>query len=161
MDVLFENRYTFDRPLMVEYIGFLLAPQRKIGGAIAALALLMTVLNWGRGMGYFFGACTLILLGALLLQGPMVLNRLEKVNAALHGGESVETFYQLTEEGIHLTEGETTVNIKYAQITSLHETPHLYLLVMGGQNAVMLKKDGFTVGDASELMAFVKRKTKL
>lgn len=158
MEPVFENRYIFERSLMKEYINQLLRSQRIFGAVCAVLALGMGLLNRGKFFGAFFLACFLILVLALLIQGPMALNRLDKANRALHNGAQVETVYRLGEKQISLTEGDTAITIQYAQITSIRETKSLYLLMMGGQNAVMLKKDGFTLGNPAELEEFLKER---
>lgn len=60
--------------------------------------------------------------------------------------------------GLSISAGEQTKAIPYSDMTAIFETKHLWLLLYGAEQAVLLQKKDLTAGDVAEFLPYLREK---
>lgn len=161
MEIQYENRYTANKKMFLSFAKGASFTQRffhifaVIGIVICALALLyLLIFLPGKWETAFSPAVSLILCVMLLFFPQLTAQVLYKNALRVHDGVIPETKVEFGDQ-ITMAEGTLSVSFKYSQVTKLRQTDHLYFLMLGKENAIMLSKDDFTIGDAAGFQAFI------
>ena len=160
MGVQFKNKTVITEEVLTEFIqGTFKIYEKKIrviaiGGitlpsiilASAGEYLPFTLLTAGFGVFLFFK-------GYLFKKKKNIKNYF-----GLHG-DSPEATYEFYHDRIENSVGKSHLSLNYEQVTNFIETKHLYILMIERQG-LMIKKNGFTIGNAHELKSFLMSKCK-
>ncbi|MBD5149122.1 MAG: YcxB family protein [Oscillibacter sp.] len=60
--------------------------------------------------------------------------------------------------GLSISAGEQAETVSYGDMTAIFETERLWLLLYGGEQAVLLQKKDLTTGDAAEFLPYLREK---
>lgn len=159
----YENRYVLSDQMMSDYIRKVLCRDIRLAGTVLSLvSAVMLVLTLAEGsyvLAAVFGVCLLIVAPASLLTPFLTLQQMRDASEKLHGGRICETVIRFGED-IVMEEGTVSIRIAYEQIKRIVELPSVCVLAMGKHNAVLVKPDGFSVGQYEGFLAFIREKTK-
>ena len=79
---------------------------------------------------------------------------------AIHNGVHTESIVRFGEDVITLEEGKIFMEFDYNQIKKIHDLKKLYVLMIGKQNGIIVRKDSFSVGTFHKFKQFIERKCK-
>ncbi|SET59066.1 YcxB-like protein [Natronincola peptidivorans] len=155
MSVLLENKTVIKEDVLTEFIQetFKIYEKKIRIIAIGGIALPSIILA---SMGDFlpFTILTAIFGVFLFFKGHLFKkNKIIKNFYGLHG-DSPQATYTFYEDKLKSTVGQSNLSINYEQITNLLETKNLYIVMIERQG-LMIKKDGFTVGNEHEFKSFL------
>lgn len=68
-----------------------------------------------------------------------------KNTLAIHNGIIPESIFRFGENTITFEEGKTFMEFDYSQIKRIYELKKLYVLMIGKQNGIIIRKDSFSV----------------
>ncbi len=151
---MFENRYTISKSLLREYVCF--AMQRNLllfGLCVSILGFVSSLYDYEA----VIAVVTLICLISTLLTPVLCVRQLMDMSKRLNGGNIVPTVVRFG-DNIVMDEGKIHLEFDYSQITKIRETKHLYALMLGKNNAILVIKNGFTIGTAEEFQTFIRTK---
>ncbi len=170
MEPLFENRYVCERNVcerkhLTEYVNKGLAGRsRRICLILAILfaALLIFLiahpdLYAGFALYVVLSLFTVLLLCFYLFYPRLLVNLLMKENFQIHGDHQPETVI-LFGDKITMEEGSYKKTIEYHQVYRIFDLPHLYVLMFGKTNGMLVEKDSFTIGDFPSFHGFIAKK---
>lgn len=161
MEIFFENQYLPDRKVYKEYIYKILYRNLYLCSLIlipiSAVMIVFTILQKDYTFATLFAVCGIIILNVMLLACPMTLKQLINQYNRLHNGKKPKSIFRFSDE-IKISEGAVSLSISYEQITDAKELRYSYVLLFGKRNAVILKKDAFTIGSLPELKVFLKER---
>lgn len=60
--------------------------------------------------------------------------------------------------GLSISAGAQTKTVPYGEMTAIYETERIWLLLYGGEQAVLLQKKDLTAGDAAEFLPYLRDK---
>ena len=83
-----------------------------------------------------------------------------KNTLAIHNGIIPESIFRFGEEIVTLEEGKVFMEFDYSQIKRIYELKKLYVMMIGKQNGIILRKDSFSVGTFHKFKDFIERKCK-
>lgn len=83
-----------------------------------------------------------------------------KNTLAVHNGVHTESIFRFGEEVITLEEGKIFIEFDYSQIKKIYELKKLYILMIGKQNGIIVRKDSFSVGTFHKFKEFIERKCR-
>lgn len=160
----FENRYDLTDEMIKEYVSRVLCKKTCIAGlliSLAALALCRYSYYEGSSIGAgLYGGVFLIAFLASLLYEPLTYRQMKKAELQLHNGKKCETIVSFADK-VRMTEGAISMEFEYAQIAELYLLPRVIVLVLGKNQAILLKPDGFTKGSMEAFLPFIRERCKL
>lgn len=158
----YENRYVISDQMMADYIRKVLCRNIRLTGLVfspvSAVALAFTLVDGMYILAGVFGVCLVIMVAVPLLTPPLTLRQMRDASEKLHGGKTCETVIRFGED-IVMEEGTVNMRIAYEQITRIVELPSVCVLIMGKNNAVLVKPDGFVTGRYEDFLVFIREKT--
>ena len=83
-----------------------------------------------------------------------------KNTLAVHNGVHPESIFRFGEDIITLEEGKIFMEFDYNQIKKIYELKKLYVLMIGKQNGIIVRKDSFSVGTFHKFKEFIERKCR-
>lgn len=162
MDIKFENRYYATKEMLSEYVHKVLYKKIKIKGSIfAVISFIMfwvTLLDDQYILSALFGFCSFMILAVIVISPKQSVKQAEESNTRLHNGKNVETVI-LFGDNISFTEGPLSLVIEYSQIQKIYSLKHSYVLMLGKNNAIMVKPSNFTIGTFEEFRKYIELKT--
>ncbi len=161
MEVLFENRYTVSRRMLLSFARGASFSQRFffrfsiVGMGICLLAIAYCLVFLPGDWDAILSPAVSFLLCAMLFFFPNLTARILYRNTIrLHGGTVPETVIRFSDE-ITMEEGTLSVRFGYRQVTKIRETKLLYVLMLGKDSGIILDKSGFSVGDLAAFRSFI------
>jgi hypothetical protein len=161
MEPLFENKLVLTKEVYFQFINRALRLTLRlflfVGLALLAFSLISMILTTPSGI--FIG---LIVFGAILIflalsNARLSANRIYKQQLAVHGHEPENSvLFSDIIRGIGANKAESIY--QYSQIAKIYETRDLIILMMSKSVALLLKKDGFTIGSYEGFKTFIKEK---
>lgn len=164
MEILFENRYFVTKDVFAEFLkGTVLKKTRVLSLVLMVMdfIIIYIVIKEKKSYGELIGFCLIFLLAVALyflhirIGKNMYNNTLE-----FHTGKLKESILRFGEEAIMLEEGKTFMEFEYSQIKKIYELKKLYVLMLGKQNGIVLRKDSFSVGTIYKFRDFIKEKCR-
>lgn len=83
-----------------------------------------------------------------------------KNTLAVHNGIIPESIFRFGEDTITLEEGKVFMEFNYNQIRRIYELKKLYVMMIGKQNGIIIRKDSFSVGTFHKFKEFIERKCR-
>jgi len=83
-----------------------------------------------------------------------------KNTLAVHNGIIPESIFSFGEDIVTLKEGKVFMEFDYSQIKRIYELKKLYVLMIGKQNGIIVRKDSFSVGTFHKFKEFIEKKCK-
>ncbi len=164
MEILFENRYTVNRKMLLSFARGASFSQRLffrfsiVGMVICLLAIAYCLIFLPGDWNSMVSPAVSFLLCAMLFFFPnLTAQVLYRNTLRLHGGSIPETVVQFGDQ-ISMTEGTLSVSFQYRQVTKIRETNRLFVLMLGKDNGIILDKDGFSIGDFRTFYSFILEK---
>lgn len=155
----FENKYIADEQMISEYVRRVLCRNTVIVSFL--MVCVAGVLSWftfSRSY-YVYGALFAVLAVAMLVFGlrlvPSTIKKYmqsDKLNEAQK--YSVVRFYDYT---FSMEEGTFSMDFDYRRVYRVYDLKYSYVLMFTKGNGVMLKKDGFTIGNFDSFKPFIQQ----
>lgn len=158
MVVLFENKYCLDKESLTEYVKDVHCKYSRISCYIfLAISLFYTYLSFtSKNIRMIVITMLLYIISLRLISYHLVyIKSMEKSSRALHNGNIPETNIQFTEDNTTLKEGKILIELEYDQIKTIKEYKNIYVLMIGEKNALLLKKDSFTIETFDDFKKFI------
>lgn len=157
-NLLFENTYFASQELLKIYSKQILAnrfqKQFYILSAIFLLLLIVSLVTKDQIAAGLTGGLLLISLIATFAVPYLMFKQILNMQKKLHNGKTPETLVQIGEQ-VRLKEGKCDITFDYQQITEIYFLPKIYVLMFGKSNGVMMKSDGFTLGNSEDFRKFI------
>ncbi|MCD7980029.1 MAG: YcxB family protein [Fusobacterium sp.] len=136
---------------------------RIYGAILAVVCFYITYLNIARGKNSFeiFVFVVMFLFSiAMYFLHLKISKDMMKNTLAIHNGIIPESIFRFGENTITFEEGKTFMEFDYSQIKRIYELKKLYVLMIGKQNGIIIRKDSFSVGTFHKFKEFIGRKCK-
>ncbi len=162
MDILFKNTTKYTKDL---YLSFLYFHNEKFGIKYHLFSLLVII---------FFISCIILQLSNLLFVPAITLTIFlvgfvvyrysffnSKVSKELKSSkiaDSKEITFCFYDNRIEIFTGNTALSVKYNQIYKIFDMPDLFYIYIGKQCALLVSKNGFTIGNALDFSDFLRKK---
>lgn len=164
MDILFENKYYFDKKSLIEYVKNVSCKfQRILGFLFLAFSFFYVYLSFKYKdlilIGITGALCVISLL--LIFFHLIYIKKMEKNILIVHNGIIPESNIQFTEDNITIKEGKTLMEFEYSQIKNIKEYNSIYALMLGKRNGILVRKDSFTIGTFEEFKKFIAEKSNI
>lgn len=164
MNLKFENRYFASDEMLSEYVRKVLCKNVTSFGVIvfvwALIMLMITLYDRDYTYAAIFGTSLFILFPVILLTPFLTLRQLKESSRRIHNGKKYESIIQFGDK-ITLLEGTFSLTLEYAQILKIYALKHSYILMFGKSNAILLRRDGFTIGSFEEFVPFIQSTCRL
>lgn len=168
MNILFENKYYFDKKSLIEYVKNVPCKNTRI------LGFFFLIISFFYGYFAFkysrfsfiyqrliiavISLLIFIISLRLIFYYLIYLKKMEKNILIIHNGIIPESNIQFTEDNITIKEGKTLMEFEYNQIKNIKEYKSIYALMLGKRNGILLRKDHFTIGTFEEFKKFINNK---
>lgn len=164
MDILFENKYYFNKKNLIEYAKDIPCKYiRILGYFFLIISLLYFHLSFKSKNLIITGVAVLLCIISLRLifYHLVYINTMEKTSLTLHNGVVAESIFQFTENDITLKEGKILMEFEYNQIKKIKEYKSTYVLMIGKNNGILLEKNNFTIGNFEDFKKFIAEKSNI
>ena len=160
----FESRYRLLPSMSREYAKHVFCKSTRILGGIimlvSAAALIISV-AWA---GYRLSDTTIFILcftGGLLINNYYFLISLVVERQAKKRGRKQQPEYAIYfGNNIRMEDGKRSTTVDYQNISKFYNLPTLYVLEIGKDQAFLVPKDSFVIGESADFEAFIKEKMK-
>lgn len=157
MEPQYKNTYQPSEALFLEYAKALRAKWKNV---LALLAMVLFGVNLVISLvgGYYSYALVAVIgLAAcgLLLATPLLRAKSLLSTAVELGGGRLQPSTLVFDDAMHLQEGEFTMDFAYADISNVKQSEHLFILMLGPHDTLMVHKQGFTLGDPDKFYEFL------
>lgn len=159
----FENSYYMTDDMTKEYVNAILCRKiRILGSAVSAASILMCIFvavtsQNPIGLG-IYGTCFVVSFAAMFLSPPLMRRELKETERRLHNGKKCQTTVTFYDDSIQMSEGTVSMTFTYDQIQKVRRLKQSIVLMIGKNNAILLKPDGFKTGNEDEFLSFIERK---
>lgn len=136
---------------------------RVCGAILAIICFCIAYLNIARRRGSFEILVFVVMFFfsiAIYFIHMKVSRDMMRNTLAVHNGVHAESIFRFGEDTITLEEGKIFMEFDYNQIKKIHELKKLYVLMIGKQNGIIVRKDSFSVGTFHKFKKFIERKCK-
>lgn len=166
MEVKFENKTTITKEILAEFSkkAFKIY-NKKYRMFVLLISVLCIILSFtaiaADGFSWFFIFMLLALIFFLFMYFKGYIFKLNQNYKNFNGlyGTLPEFIYRFYDEKIEASASRANLSIDYSQITKFSETENLYILMIEKQG-IILKKNGFTIGDFNNFKVFMEEKYK-
>lgn len=157
--IYFENRFDYTAKLLRPVYWEMMAWRRYLYAAWLLLALtgLFTLQTTSGDIPALLLILLFISVAGMSL--PILQAKAAERNfRKLMNGETPETIVYYTDTEIIGHEARNEYHYQYSQIRRVHSTRHLWLLMIDRRIALIVRKEGFTAGCATDFPAFIRSK---
>lgn len=159
-DLKFQNQYHTDKEVTKEYAKYVFCKSTRILGIvlmiISAIAFVLSL-----KAGYKMSESALFILcfvGGLLIYGYyIIIVKVVDHSAKKKEQEQPECIVRFGNK-ILMEQGKLQKEYEYKQVRKFYNLPHIYALIIGKNQAVLVKKGGFTKGKEEEFEKFIKER---
>lgn len=163
MEILFENRYNETPEMTEEYIKKILCKKIKnlaiIVMLFSALMLITSLINHRYLLVIIYSILFILSLTVTLFIEKLMRHQFYNNIQNIHGDIRPETILRFS-NNINITEGKYSLNIEYSEIKKVQNLKYSYALILGTQQALLIKKDAFSIGDFESFQEFITSKIK-
>lgn len=164
IELLFENRYYVTKNIFSEFLKSIVLKRLRICGVIlAVVCLYIAYLNIMRERNTFEILVFIVMFFfsiAIYFLHFKVSKDMMKNTLAVHNGIIPESIFRFGEDTITLEEGKVFMEFNYNQIRRIYELKKLYVMMIGKQNGIIIRKDSFSVGTFHKFKEFIERKCR-
>ncbi|MDO5712818.1 MAG: YcxB family protein [Tissierellia bacterium] len=155
-----KNKYEITKEIISEFMKRAMRILVIYSFVIGAIALVLSVVLYRDGSRLLLGMVTasgvICLITGFIIVPYTVKEHMKQIEA-LHGKKKSQSSVTFTEEGIFLSEGDSSIKREYSNIIRVYETKNLWMLMFGKYIGIPVKKDAFTKGSEKEFRRLMKK----
>lgn len=164
MNPIFEIKFYKTDEMLVEFVKKVLSKKIKIIGAIfffiSLVMFIVTMLDKSYILSALF-AITLFLSGCVsILASSIMMKDIKQRAKQIHNGEKVLSIVKFDDK-IYISEGSSTLTLQYSQIHKVYSLEHIYALMIGKNNGIIISPEHFTIGTFEDFKLFINSKCNL
>lgn len=156
----FVNEYYMDNAMLYSYVFKILCKKAFLMGLMVCVFLGVGVFLVGIELLYKLDFAILFFVLMEILLPITYIRTLKKAEKRLHQGEQIKTIVTFG-ENITMDEGNNHLEFSYNQITKICYTKEVWALMLGKNNAIIVKPTGFTQGTAMEFKQYIEKNGKI
>lgn len=155
----FVNEYYMDNAMLYSYVFKILCKKSFLMGLI--ICFIIGVEVFLAGTEFLYQTKYLILFFVLIeiLVPITYIRTLKKTEERMYQGKQVKSIVTFG-ESIIIDEENNHLEFSYNQISKIRYTKQVWALMLGKNNAIIIKPTGFTQGTAEEFKQFIEGKCK-
>lgn len=155
----FVNEYYMDNAMLYSYVFKILCKKAFLIGLVMCVFLAMGVFLAGTELLYKLSYAILFFVLMEILLPITYIRNIKKAEKRLHQEEHRKTIVTFG-ECITMDEENNHLEFSYNQISKICYTKQVWALMLGKNNAIIVKPTGFTQGTAAEFKQFIEEKCK-
>ena len=154
---IFQNEYTLNINFIKEYVYHVLCKKMIFIGYIIFILGIILFFTMENQLSYVMITAGFVV-GICALFTPIItVKQIEENSKRLNNGKIEKTYINFSDNVI-MDEGKVHLEFEYNQIKQILETKNFIVLKTSEQSAILVFKEGFTIGKAEDFITFIKNK---
>lgn len=154
---IFQNEYTMTIKLIKEYVYKILCKKIIFMGYIIFVLGIILFFTFENQVVYAMITASFISVICALFTPIIAIKQIEETSKRLNNGKIEKTCIKFS-NNIVMDEGKVHLEFEYNQIKQILETKNFIVLKTSEQSAILVFKEGFTIGKAEDFITFIKNK---